>query len=414
LTFEGNEGSFSTVAKPVRFTPKNTESGWRINIPAKFSESGKRERHFFRTQALALAAGAAMKAKVETFGIQARAIAPTLAERAIAADVLLRPYGIDILEAARIAISIRERDNASNTLAKAAKAWLVSCEGLRPRTIYNYKLTTDRMEKSLGKRLLSTITADEIKESVAPAGTPAPAAHERLRNAKAFWNYSAGKGWCVAEVFKKVEMPRTKSDADEIQILTPEAAECLLRVAEKYFPKAVATYAIQFFAGVRVAETGRLEEEHADFEGINLPKGVTKKGSRRHITPNITLATWLERYPFEPCPNWRETNAACRRLAGWDVSARIINDRTKAGTMEPLPVPTRGRWPQNAIRHSHASYAVASGVPLESLLFEFGHTGDATLLRRHYVGRASKKQALEYFAIAPEGMEIPQRLEVVA
>lgn len=404
------------MAKPIRFTPKKAKdgSGWRINIPAKVSETGSRQQFFYRTHALAAAAADEFKAKRETFGNQAKAIAPSLAEKATAADVLLRPYGIDILEAARIAISIRERDTASKTLTDAAKAWLASCEGLRPRTIYNYKLTTDRIEKSLGKRLLSTITAEEIKESVAPAGTPAPAAHERLRNAKAFWNYSAGKGWCAAEVFKKVEMPRNKSDADEIQILTPEAAECLLRVAEKYFPKAVATYAIQFFAGVRVAETGRLEEEHADFEGINLPKGVTKKGSRRHITPNSTLATWLERYPFEPCPNWRETNAACRRLAGWDVSARIINDRTKAETMEPLPAPTRGRWPQNAIRHSHASYAVASGVPLESLLFEFGHTGDATLLRQHYVGRASKKQALEYFAIAPEGMEIPQRLEVVA
>ena len=107
-------------------------------------------------------------------------------------------------------------------------------------------------------------------------------------------------------------------------------------------------------------------------------------------------------------------NAACRRLAGWNVSARILNDRVKAKTMEPLPPPTRGRWPQNAIRHSHASYAVASGVPLDSLLFEFGHAGDATLLRQHYLGRAPKKEALKYFAIAPEGMEIPQKLEVVA
>ena len=71
--------------------------------------------------------------------------------------------------------------------------------------------------------------------------------------------------------------------------------------------------------------------------------------------------------------------------------------------MEELPKPTLGRWPQNALRHSHASYAVASGVPLESLLFEFGHAGNPTLLRQHYVGRASKKQALEFFAIRPEG-----------
>jgi hypothetical protein len=36
------------------------------------------------------------------------------------------------------------------------------------------------------------------------------------------------------------------------------------------------------------------------------------------------------------------------------------------------------------------------------------------VLRAHYVGRASKKEAIAYFAIVPEGAEIPQALEVVA
>jgi hypothetical protein len=69
---------------------------------------------------------------------------------------------------------------------------------------------------------------------------------------------------------------------------------------------------------------------------------------------------------------------------------------------KPKPRPA---WPQNALRHSHASYAVASGTKLETLLFEFGHTGNANVLRAHYVGKASKKQALEFFAIRPEGVE---------
>ena len=35
--------------------------------------------------------------------------------------------------------------------------------------------------------------------------------------------------------------------------------------------------------------------------------------------------------------------------------------------MMPLPKPTRGTWPQNAIRHSHATYAIASGMPLDEV-----------------------------------------------
>ncbi len=262
--------------------------------------------------------------------------------------------------------------------------------------------------EKLGGRLLATITAEELQAAIAPEGTPTPTAAGRIRDAKAFWNYSAGKRWCAAETFKGVVTPRRKDEDDEIVFLTTEATACLLRVAEEHFPKAVSTYAIQFFGGVRVAESGRLEEEHADVEGIQIPKGVAKKKARRHITPNATLATWLKYYPFEHCKNWREVNIACRRLAGWSVQSKILNDRIKAGKMKPLPKPTRGTWPQNAIRHSHATYAIASGMPLERLLFEFGHSGDVDMLRSHYAGRASKKQALGYYAIAPKGQVIEQ------
>ena len=210
-----------------------------------------------------------------------------------------------------------------------------------------------------------------------------------------------------------MELPKASKESAEIEILTPADAEALLRIAEEHFPQAVASFALQLFAGIRAEEIVRMEKGHVTADGIDLPASVTKKGRRRHITPSATLAAWLAKHPFKPCLNWRETSAACRRLAGWDVVSAILNERVRVGTLKTLPEITRGRWPQNALRHSHASYAVASGVALETLLFEFGHTGNASVLRTHYVGRASKKQALEFFAIVPEGMEAPAIIEAV-
>lgn len=46
-------------------------------------------------------------------------------------------------------------------------------------------------------------------------------------------------------------------------------------------------------------------------------------------------------------------------------------------------------------------------MPLESLLFEFGHTTNPAVLREHYVGRASKKDAIAFFTIGPKGEEVP-------
>lgn len=403
------------MAKPIRLTPKKTDTGsWRLSIPPKLSGIGRRQQLFYRTQALALAAAADLKEKREEFGSQAKAIGPTLAEQATIAADLLRPWNLSLVEAARIVAAMRERETASMLLGDAADLWLAECAPLRDRTVKNYKLTTDSLRKTLGDRLLATIRAEEIQAILAPAGRPATAVSGQIRNAKAFWRWSAKKGWCIAEVFDGVTMPKTSKDGEEIAILTAAETESILRTAEKYFPQAVATFALQLFAGIRVEEVARMNAGNVTADGIDLPAAVTKKGRRRHITPNATLAAWLAKYPFAPCPNWRETSAAVRRLCGWDVVSAILNERVRVGTMKALPKLTRGRWPQNALRHSHASYAVASGTALETLLFEFGHSGTTNVLREHYVGRASKKQALAFFAIAPAGVELPQKLEVVA
>jgi hypothetical protein len=67
---------------------------------------------------------------------------------------------------------------------------------------------------------------------------------------------------------------------------------------------------------------------------------------------------------------------------------------------------------QNVMRHTHASYAVAIGTPIEKLLFEFGHRGNTDLLKQHYAGRASIKAAIEFFSIMPEGVAAPKVMKI--
>jgi site-specific recombinase XerD len=395
-----------------KFKHRKTPDGWVINVPASITATGKREQHFFQTRDKAKEYGAKLREKFFEDGAKSNAITPTLAEAATAAEALLAPWGASLLDAARFYVTAKERENASKPLAEAVNAWLLSCEGLRDRTLGGYKQTAKKLETALGDHLLAAITAADLQAAACPAGSAGAAVANHYRNARAFWRWSASKGWCVTEVFDGVEAPRTNKDG-EIEILAPAEAVALLRVAETHFPQAVASYALQLFAGIRAEELARLEAENVTGDGIELGAGITKKGRRRHITPSKTLAAWLAKYPFAPCPNWRRVDMACRRLAGWAVESEFIADKVKAGELEAMPETHRGSWPQNCLRHSHASYAVASGVPLESLLFEFGHTGTANVLRGHYVGKASKKQALEFFAIRPGGTEASTQLETV-
>lgn len=393
-----------------KFNERKTADGWCVNVPASFTATGKREQHFFPTRDKARDYGATLREKLLERGTQASAIKPSLAEDATTAAEILAPWGLSLAEAARMVAALREKETASKPFIEAADLWLVDCEGLRPKTLAGYRHTVQRMKGELGERLLATLTGEELQAAIIKPGTPPTAAAGHLRNARALWRWCAGKGWCDAETVAAVSLPKASRSDKEIAILKPDEAEHLLRVAETHFPAAVASYALQLFAGIRAEEITRLEVHHVSAEGIELAASVTKKGRRRHITPNATLAAWLAAHPFAPCPNWRRVDRSCRYLAGWNlapdpdlVPAAMID---KSGS-------TRPDWPQNALRHSHASYAVATGTPLETLLFEFGHAGSPTVLREHYVGRASKKDALRFFDIMPKGTKAKPKLRTV-
>jgi site-specific recombinase XerD len=403
------------MARTPKFNWKEIEKGkWQVDVPPSVSETGKRERHYFTTRDKAKEHAQELREKFLAHGANAQAIKPSLAEAAVVAEFILAPWGASLVEAARFYAAARERQSASKPLAEATAAFLQSCEGLRGRTIEGYRQTCKRLDNALADKVLATVSADELQAAVAPAGTPGAAAANRYRCARAFWRWSAKKGWCDATTFAAVEAPRVSNDG-EISVLSIADAKALLRAAETHFPQAVATYALQLFAGIRVEEIARLEAGNVSPDGIELGASITKKNRRRHITLSPTLAAWIEVHPFTPCPNWREVHDACRRMAGWDIAARILAERVEAGKLKAMPKPTRGRWPQNVLRHSFASYAIAGGATLEEMLFTFGHSGGPALLRSNYVGKVTKKAALEFFAIRPAGTEAATTpLEIVA
>lgn len=390
------------MSRTPKFKYKNTAAGWKVECPATLTASGKRERHFFKTRDQAAAHAQELREKFLEHGSNASAITPVMAEDATLAADLLKPFGASLLEAARAYVAERKRKGASVPVTEATAAFLLSCEGLRDRTVDGYRQTCAKLNAALGEKLLASVTAEDIAKA-AELGNAGSAAANRFRCARAFWRWSAKRGWCDAVTFAAVQSPRVSTEGD-ISVLTVAEAAALLKVAEEHYPQAVASYALQLFAGIRVEEITRLETEHVTANGIDLPASVAKKSRRRHITPSRTLAAWLKKHPFTPCSNWKEVNNACRRLAGWDVVSRLL---------DTPPEPTRGAWPQNVMRHSFASYAIAAGTPLEEMLFSFGHTGSPALLRQHYLGRTTKKSALAYLALRPGGKTAAAQLETV-
>jgi hypothetical protein len=93
-----------------------------------------------------------LREKAKLNGENALAIRPALVEAAVQAESILEPWGLSLVEAAHIAAAIRKRESESRPLEEATAAWLIACDGLRPRTVEGYRHLARRLEIALAGR----------------------------------------------------------------------------------------------------------------------------------------------------------------------------------------------------------------------------------------------------------------------
>jgi integrase len=394
------------MAKPIRFTPKKCPSGWRLNIPPKLSETGKRQQFFYRTQKLALAAAVEFKRKLDDFGAQAMAIPPSVAEQATAAKALLEPYGITILQAAQRVAEIEKTKNASVTVKEAVAAFTLAKEFLSTKQTQAISHMGNHLIAKFSDRKLSTITAAEIESHIEEHSTGASAFNAKVRLHRTMWRWCANekRGWCEKSALASIE--RQTEKPKPIGVLSAAQAEALLDTAETHLPDCVIPFAIALITGMRPSEIRRLSPEDITEDGLHVTSSTDRKNNRRRfIQMPDNFAKWLKAYPLTEsvCPaNFSRKEKAVRRLAGFSVWSDFV---VKMGFDPPMPAEPgldTVEWPHNALRHTAASVAVALKKPLQDLLFEHGHTGGEDTLKRHYLGKMTKREAEKIWQLAPK------------
>lgn len=395
-----------------KFSYVQTESGWKVEIPRTISTSGRRERHFFATRDKARDYAEELAEKHRKVGANMLTITPSLAEMATKAAEVLAPTGMTLLEAANACRARWDATRQSKPLGEAVAAFLTSRENLRESTLKSYRYSLEKILSPLLKIKLSDIGHGELAPLLADKGATARQMHHR--NFSVFWKWASSppRSWTTMDAVRALEAPRVSSDAD-IHVLRPSDVRALLAAAEIEGHACAASYSIAVFAGVRMAELERLVWANIGDEYIEIGKSVAKKHSRRLVPICPTLAAWLtatrgnaDNDSLIVPPNWADVSKSVRRRAGWDVEARLLTQQVKSGKLDELAKPTRGKWPANACRHTCASVQVAIGTPLDDLTFKFGHSGGHDLLRRHYVARMTKRQALEILSIGPNGTQV--------
>src|SRR5438093_5455642 len=279
---------------PKRFSLEARKTGpatspWCVNVPARISESGKRERKFFATKSAAQTYGKAHRIRIENYGTAATLLTPGQLEEAAKAFEQLRPFRATLNEAVAAFMACRNQDGRSVTFKKLFELFSEAKARRSPSYRRELKYTLPRFG-ALHNKLVSRVTPAEIDEQTASM-TPS-ARNAKLRVLRACFNFGLKRDYLARNPIDKLDfesLPRF-----EVEILSPkEAAALMIAAAESR--DLLAYHALGMFAGIRPEELLRLNWSDIDLaeHHILIRPEVAKNHRRRIIEIEPNLAAWL-------------------------------------------------------------------------------------------------------------------------
>ena len=388
-----------------------------IDIPAKLSKRGRRERPRFKTRLEAETEAKKLRALAAIDRKTMQAVSPLLAGETIKANAILEQHDTTIIKVAdtfdkltsqvskygatleQVVADFVERmkkAEASMSMGRAVEMYFSECgKSLKSSSWKSYNLVLRNHFKQLHENNLAEITSEQLAEILGKYKSPA-----EMANLSSFWNWACEpqRGFAKLETLTILK-PKKRRKADrkkkaKITTLTPEEVETLLHTAWGENKAVCMSLAIAIFAGVRMEELKQLELCHITQDHIVIPESIAKTSSARHTPICPALRAWIDacdekRDSSEKVVSgaWAAEYKRVRRLAGWDVQAARIPAET--------PEPTRGAWDRNCMRHTCATVAIRTGKQIRDLEFEFGHNEGSQMLRQHYVNNLYKKADAE-------------------
>ena len=373
----------SISLKPTRTGPPSKP--WRVNIPAKISESGKRERRFFETKAVADTFAQQQRTQRENFGNRSTLLTPGQLEEAARAFERLKELGVSL----NVVVSeyIQRHDARAQSVTFKVLWERFTATKAKKSTEHKtaLKYTFTRFE-DLHEKLACDISSGEIDR--ATAGMPASARNAFLRNLRAGFNFGMQQDppWLAENPVRKLKFsetpPRTK------ECFTPAQCLALLNAAVEHDFELVPYFALALFAGIRPEkELGQLEWAKINLadRNITVEWQTAKNNHTRQVDMERVLRAWLRFYigrggkttgAVTPTENLRKRLRALRKAAGIT------------------------RWIQDGPRKCYASYWLARKPDYARLLKNMGHTTQK-MIDEHYNAAPTRKDALVFWKILP-------------
>jgi integrase len=337
-----------------------------LKFVVSYKRNGKRARSFFENKKVA-----------QTFAQlknNERLIGETDGAKQLA------KFGKTIADAIAFYLPHLEASNRSCTFAELLAELLPAKakDGASAAYITDLRCRLGQFASVFGNRLVSEIRTDEIDDWLRGLSVSAVSRNNSRRALRTAFSFAVKRKYCLDNEVAKTA--KAKEPQTDIGILTISEAASLL---ENAAPDVLPYLAIGLFAGLRRAEIERLDWSKIDFESglIEVTAQNSKTAQRRLVTMQPNLREWLlplrkHKGNVTPSNCFRELFEQARETAGI------------------------AEWPDNALRHSFASYHLAHFKNAASTALELGHH-DSRITFAHYRELVKPKEAEKYWNLLP-------------
>ena len=325
----------------------------------------------------------------------------------ISAKRILTGTDVSVLDAARIAKNILDAKPKNFSLtdlqfcAKVIEAglrhirtnemsisdgfalYLESKQHLRPDSVRDIRCIGNRLLRTspeLGGRNFSELSASECEEWLNAAFHTDNQFNKARTMLHGLFEFALRREWCDKNPIKRIE--RKKVVEKEIQPLKLAETRRLIKTAQRESPVYAIVAALLVYTGIRPREVRRLTWLDIDTEEktITVRSQCSKTGGVRQVeippVLNRLLITNKPESSSHICP------------IDWQRRWRKIRDNSGF----------RGRWVQDVLRHTYASFHAKNYADLSRLQLNMGHR-DQSLLRSRYINMhgISRIEAKSFF-----------------
>ena len=270
------------------------------------------------------------------------------------------------------------------SLADGFALYLKSKQHLRPDSIRDIRCIGNRLLRTnpeLGKRNFSELSVAECEEWLNAAFHTNPQFNKARTMLHGLFEFALRREWCDKNPIKRIE--RKKVIEREIQPLKLSETKRLIKTAQNESPVYAVVAALLVYTGIRPREVRRLTWRDIDTEEktITVRSQCSKTGGVRQVEIPpvlnrllITHSRELKKEKICP-PNWQRHWRKIRDNSGF-----------------------RGRWVQDVLRHTYASFHAKNYADLPRLQLNMGHR-DQSLLRSRYINMhgISRAEAKNFF-----------------